>query len=224
MPSRPFSGRFSGGALSNSGRPTAPIRVASAVAAARAVSAGNGVPVLWIAIPPSRPSVRFRVCFHLVATYCRTRTASRVTSVPMPSPGRTRTLRFMNSVCQSDLGLPALVDQDDDFLVHEALLAVVGNSGEAMIEAVEFALGERITQFGGALVERVPAAVFAKHETAFGYADGARVDNLVGGFFLEIAILVDAGFMRERVAPNDGLVGLRAESDDRSQKLAGGEQ
>ena len=39
-------GRFSGGALSNSGSPTAPIRVASASSASCAVSSGNGVPVL----------------------------------------------------------------------------------------------------------------------------------------------------------------------------------
>src|ERR1035438_3714487 len=39
----PFSGRFSGGALSNSGSPTAPISVASAPAASRAVSDLVGV-------------------------------------------------------------------------------------------------------------------------------------------------------------------------------------
>ena len=33
MPSNPFSGRFSGGALSNSGEPTAPSSVASAAIA-----------------------------------------------------------------------------------------------------------------------------------------------------------------------------------------------
>ena len=67
---------------------------------------------------------------------------------------------------------------------------------------------------GGALVKRMPAAVFAQHQAAFGDADGARVDDLVGGFFLQVAILVDAGLMGERIAPHDGLVGLRAESDD----------
>ena len=43
--SSPFSGRCSGGQLSNSGRPTAPNKVASASAARRAVSSGNGLPV-----------------------------------------------------------------------------------------------------------------------------------------------------------------------------------
>ena len=41
IPSRPFSGRFSGGALSNSGSPTAPISVASASTASFAVSSGK---------------------------------------------------------------------------------------------------------------------------------------------------------------------------------------
>jgi hypothetical protein len=42
--SRPRSGRCSGGALSNSGNPTAPISVASASSASFSVSVGNGVP------------------------------------------------------------------------------------------------------------------------------------------------------------------------------------
>src|ERR1039458_2031342 len=91
--SSPFSGRFSGGASSNSGRPTAPISVASAPAASRSVSSGNGVPVLWIATPPKSPSRTFRRCPHLSATCRSTSAASPVTSAPIPSPGRTRIFR-----------------------------------------------------------------------------------------------------------------------------------
>ena len=42
MPSNPFSGRFSGATLSNSGKPTAPISVASAFSARSIVSCGRG--------------------------------------------------------------------------------------------------------------------------------------------------------------------------------------
>ena len=48
----------------------------------------------------------------------------------------------------------------------------------------------------------------------FGHADRLRVHDLVGGLLFEVAILVDAGFVRERVVADDGLVRLRPERDD----------
>src|ERR1035441_2489634 len=53
---------------------------------------------------------------------------------------------------------------------------------------------------------------------------GARVDDLVGGFFLEVAILVDAGLVGEGVATHDRLIGLGPGGDDGGQQLAGREQ
>ena len=47
-----------------------------------------------MAMPPRRASRIWRLWPHFSATVRRTRTASRVTSVPIPSPGRTRMLRF----------------------------------------------------------------------------------------------------------------------------------
>ena len=84
---------------------------------------------------------------------------------------------------------------------------------------------EREAQILAALGQRVAAAVLAQHQLAFpGTPTAVRVDDLVGGPLFQIAILVDAGFVRERVLADDGLVGLRAESDDRGQHLAGGER
>ena len=62
----------------------------------------------------------------------------------------------------------------------------------------------------------MPAAVLAQHQLAFGHADRLRIDDLVGGAFLQVAVLMDAGLVRERVAPDDGFVRLRPEGDDAS--------
>src|SRR5579885_2666695 len=48
-----------------------------------------------MATPPKRPSFTCNVWPNFRATCSNTRTASRVTSGPMPSPGNVRMLRFM---------------------------------------------------------------------------------------------------------------------------------
>src|SRR5207253_9482504 len=108
-----------------------------------------------------------------------------------------------------------------DFFVHESLLAVVGYRGEAVVKIVEIRLGQRETQLLSALVEGVPPAVLPQHQFALGHADRPRVDNFVSRLLLEVAILMDAGLVRESVAAHNRLVGLRAERNDRAQQLAG---
>ena len=56
--------------------------------------------------------------------------------------------------------------------------------------------------------ERVAAGVLAEHDLRGFLADGRRVDDLVGLAVGEHAVLVDAGLVRERVAPDDRLVEL----------------
>src|SRR5215471_3131077 len=176
-----------------------------------------------MAIPPSSPSVTLSWCFHLLATWRRTRTASRVTSVPIPSPGSTSTFRFMKWLLRRRAyGLSDLVNERDDLLVHQALLASVRSLRKALVQFLKLGLIQVEAEILGALIQRVTSGVLAKHELAFGYAHAARVDDFVGGFFLEIAVLVNAGFVRERVPSHDRLIGLRSESDDRSEQLAGG--
>ena len=72
-----------------------------------------------------------------------------------------------------------------------------------------------------AFVKRVAAAVLAQNQFAFGNAHRVRIHDLVGGAFLEVAVLVDAGLVRERIGADDGLVRLRAEGDHLRQQLAG---
>src|SRR3569833_106620 len=224
MPRRPRSGRFSGATLSNSGRPTAPMRTASAAAESFSVSAGKGPPVLWMAMPPRRPSRSVSWCFHFSATTRRTRTASRVTSRPIPSPGSTRMLRFHVLAVSYRLGYFATATRHGrDFLVHEAVF-VIGQGGHLSIDRVELRGAEIKTQLFATIFESVATAVFTQHETAFGNADRLRIDDLIRGRFLEEAILMDTGFMGEGVAADDGLVGLGSEADDGAQKLAGGEE
>ena len=57
---------------------------------------GNGVPVSWMAMPPSRPSVSCRLWPKVEHTFSKTRTACRVTSTPMPSPGRINTFNCIS--------------------------------------------------------------------------------------------------------------------------------
>src|SRR5450432_2648900 len=108
-------------------------------------------------MPPSSPSVNRRLWWNLSATWRSTRTASRVTSMPMPSPGNTRTLSSMKtnaSVRRRYLGhlpsvLPTGVNKGDDFFVHQALLSVIGNGGKAKVDVVQFGLRQHEPQFLG---------------------------------------------------------------------------
>src|SRR5271157_1347451 len=133
---------------------------------------------------------------------------------PAMSGAEPSTGRSMRLIRRHPLSHLAGADQRHNLLIHQALLAVVGHRDETMVKAVQLLLREIVTQVLGALVERVPAAVFAQHQPAFGHAHRARVDDLVSGLLLEVAVLVDAGLVRQRVAAHDGLVGLRAKRDD----------
>src|SRR5579872_6954473 len=86
--SSPCSGRTS--AASNSGSPTGPLSTAVAARHAASVSSGRGSPTARMAAAPmSRSSTATSG-----ATSSRTRRASRATSGPTPSPGRSTTVRL----------------------------------------------------------------------------------------------------------------------------------
>src|SRR5271157_2995061 len=118
---------------------------------------------------------------------------------PAMSGAEPSTGRSMRLVRRHPLVHLAGADQRQYLLIHEALLAVVRHRDEAMVKAVQLLLREVVAQILGALVERVPAAVFAQHQPAFRHAHRARIEDLVSGLLLQVAILVDAGFVRERV-------------------------
>ena len=88
-------------------------------------------PVLWMAMPPSKPSLQHELVTELAAPLCcRTLTASRVTSVPIPSPGRIRYVK-LHGECLGDLGagggfagspVPLSCEQRHNLFIPQALL------------------------------------------------------------------------------------------------------
>ena len=173
--------------------------------------------------------------------------ASRVTSGPMPSPARTAILSFMRDSFElrgsrRQIGRYAKRDTDassrsvrwrqvqrrcvgceqgEEVLVVDGFLAV-GELGEAGVDLVELGPGERVAEFGEAMLEGAAAGVFAENDVVGGDADGLGRHDLVGERVGEHAVLVDAGLVREGVGADDGLVGRAAEADDLGQHLAGG--
>jgi len=63
--------------------------MASAASQAAIVFSGSGVPQASMAAPPTSSSVRSTVKPNLLAAASSTRSASRITSGPMPSPAKT---------------------------------------------------------------------------------------------------------------------------------------
>ncbi len=104
------------------------------------------------------------------------------------------------------------------------VLDLVGQSDEAAIDVIEGAAVELVAELFAANGEGVTAGVLAQDEFGIGHADRLRRHDFVGQRVLENAILVDAGFVGEGVASDDGLVGLHGDAGDFAQQLAGGEQ
>ena len=107
-PKRPCSGRTLAAGLDHFGPPTAPKSTASARSAqAPAWPAGSASPVASMAAPPSSADSNSKAWPKRAATAASTRTASAVTSPPMPSPGRTAINAFIgrgplrNARCRS---------------------------------------------------------------------------------------------------------------------------
>src|SRR5712691_1568562 len=94
-PSNPLSGRFPTGSASHFGPPTAPRKTASALRQASSVWLGSGVPAASMPTPPIGSSVNSNWWLNSCADSRRTDAAARVTSGPMPSPGRSTMVFFM---------------------------------------------------------------------------------------------------------------------------------
>src|SRR6266852_1265671 len=111
--------------------------------------------------------------------------------MPIPSPGRTRTLKVMGLISLTGrrtgerlsglayclFGL-RISDQCDDLFVHQAFFTV-GQRSEAVIERVQFFLVEGESEILAALMERVPSAVFSEHQPSDGHPHALGVDDLV---------------------------------------------
>ena len=80
---------------------------------------------------------------------------------------------------------------------------------------------ERVADLLAPALHRVTARVLAEHQRRLRHADFLGPHDFVGAAILQHAVLVDAGFVRERIAPDDRLVGLDALAGQRRQQLAG---
>ena len=83
-------------------------------------------------------------------------------------------------------------------------------------------LVERVADLLAAALNGMTAGVLAENQRRLRHADLLGAHDFVGPAILQHAVLVDACFVRERVAADDRLVGLDAFAGERGEKLAGG--
>ncbi len=90
---------------------------------------------------------------------------------------------------------------------------------DGLVDGVERGAIERVADLLAAALDGVAARVLAKDERR-GHADVFRPHDFVRPPVLQHAVLVNPRFVRERVAPDDRLVGLHAFAGERGQQLA----
>ena len=83
---------------------------------------------------------------------------------------------------------------------------------------------ERQAELLATLLHRVPSGVLAQHKRRAGHADVFRAHDFVRPAILQHPVLMDPRLVGERVAADDGLVGLNVFAGQLAQQLAGGEQ
>src|SRR3569833_618115 len=142
-------------------------------------------------MPPSSPSLNVSLWSYNSETWRRTLTASRQTSTPMPSPGRTNTFRFMRSCGRTSLGgcfrlehLRGRLAADNILYEHNNLfisksLLVVRHLCELVLVRLQFFSGQGEAEVFRTLLERVAAAVLPKDEPALGNTAGFRRNDFV---------------------------------------------
>ena len=111
---------------------------------------------------------------------------------------------------------------DERLEVHRGHgLLAVGDLLEALERGVQRLAVDLEAQLLQRALERVPARVLAEHEVVALQPDRRGVHDLVRRAVLEHAVLVDAGLVRERVAPDDRLVRLHRVAGEARDHPAG---
>ena len=87
-------------------------------------------------------------------------------------------------------------------------LAMLAHRDDRVVDLREFVGRQHEPELLGAALHGVTARVAAEHELLGVLADVLRPHDFVGPRVLQHAVLVDAGFVREGVAPDDRLVRL----------------
>jgi len=116
-----------------------------------------------------------------------------------------------------------VADQFEQVVIFD-VFDFIGEADKAAIDVVERATIELVAELFAADGECMTAGVLAQHEFGVGHADGFRSHDLVGQGIFQHAILMDAGFVREGVASDNGFVGLDGDAGDLAEQLAGGKK
>src|SRR5512146_2847392 len=126
----------------------------------------------------------------------------------------------MNTLGNATRDRAAACHHEGDQVLVVNLLLAIRQFGESRVEMRNFIAAQVVTEFAILEGERVTPGMLAKNETIGGYADGFRSHDLVTERIAQYPVLVNAGFMREGVAPDNGLIGLHLETDDFTKQLA----
>jgi len=104
----------------------------------------------------------------------------------------------------------------------EYFALAVGERLEAREHVVDLGVVELMAEVGQPFTQRVPAGMLAEHELCARETDVLRTHDLVGLAMLEHAVLMDAGFVRERVVADDRLVARNRRPDEVREQARGG--
>ena len=86
---------------------------------------------------------------------------------------------------------------------------------DGAVDLIELLAVERDAELLAPPLNGVAARVLAEDERRLRHADFLRPHDLVGATVLQHAVLMDAGLVREGVAPDDGLVCLHVLAGER---------
>ena len=100
-------------------------------------------------------------------------------------------------------------------------LDLIGKHHKEAINFIELAAVKMITKLFATQTQCMPPGMFAQHQLRIRHADRLRGHDFVGQAIFKHAILMDAGFVRERIAPDDGFVRLHRNAGNFFQQLAG---
>src|SRR5207249_11308318 len=98
-------------------------------------------------------------------------------------------------------------DKREQILIVDPLLAI-REFGESMVSRVQFFAIQRVTQFFVSQRQGVPPRMLTKYKFIGWHAHGFRRHDFVAQWITDHPVLMDAGFVRKRVAPNDGFIWL----------------
>src|SRR5215468_5950287 len=113
----------------------------------------------------------------------------------------------------------ALANQLQQMMIVD-VLDFVSKDYKAAINLIQLAALEVISKLLASQTQCVTARVLAKNELRIRNADRLWSHDLVRQAVLEHSVLVNAGLVRKRIAPDDGLIRLHRNSGNLLEHLA----